>query len=48
MVIREFESSVWTVNVEVCVMPGLMYGLENWILNEPTTALPESLSGKFS
>ena len=32
--------------VEVCVMPDLMYGSENWILNEPTTALPESEIGK--
>ena len=27
--------------VEVCVMPVLMYGLENWILNVTTTALLE-------
>ena len=28
--------------VEVCVMPVLMYGSENWILNVTTTALLES------
>ena len=38
--------SGWSV-VEVCVVPVLMYGLENWILNEPTTALLESLPPKI-
>ena len=33
--------SVWSV-VEVCVMPVLMHGLENWILNVTTTMLVES------
>ena len=33
--------SAWSV-VEVCVMPVVMYGSENWILNVTTTALLES------